>query len=312
MLEMYLSDESGKLQEVTEISRGCWINMINPAVEEINYVANHLNLPIDFIKDALDDEERSRIEKEDNDILIIVDYPYITHDEAGFPIYETIPIGMIIANNCFITVSLKETPILADFKHKKMKGFYTFKRTRFALQILYAIATYYLRYLKQINKKTDEIEKELHQSMKNKGIYALLALEKSLVYFSTSLKSNKAVLEKILRLNYLKMYEEDRDLLEDVIIENTQAIEMADTYSTILNGMMDVFASVISNNLNIVMKFLASITVILAFPTMVASFYGMNVDLPFQDSPHAFFLILLLAFILSSITAIVFWRKKFF
>jgi magnesium transporter len=312
MLEMYLTDPSGKLQEINEISKGCWINMVNPTPEEIDYVVNHFNIPVEFIKDPLDDEERSRIEKENNDILIIVDYPYITHDEKGLPIYETIPIGMIIANNCFVTVSLKETPLLESFKNNKVKGFYTFKRTRFALQILYAISTYYLRYLKQINKKTDEIEKELHQSMKNKEIYAFLALQKSLVYFSTSLKSNKAVLEKILRLNYLKMYEEDKDLLEDVIIENTQAIEMADTYTIILNGMMDVFASIISNNLNSVMKFLASITVILAFPTMVASFYGMNVGLPFQDYPYAFFLVLLFAIILSSTTAIIFWKKKFF
>ncbi|MGP7819107.1 magnesium transporter CorA family protein [Niallia sp. 01092] len=312
MLEMYLTDSTGKLQEVNEISKGCWINLINPTTEEIDHVTNHLNIPVEFMKDALDDEERSRIETEDNNILIIVDYPYITHDEAGFPIYETIPIGMIISNNCFITISLKETPILESFKQNKVKGFYSFKRTRFSLQILYAISTYYLRYLKQINKKTDEIEKELHQSMKNKEIYALLALQKSLVYFSTSLKSNKAVLEKILRLNYLKMYEEDRDLLEDVMIENTQAMEMADTYTIILNGMMDVFASVISNNVNIVMKLLASITVIFAFPTMVSSFYGMNVGLPFQDYPYAFFFILLVAIFLSTTTAIIFWKKKFF
>lgn len=312
MLEIYLSDAAGKLQEISEISKGCWINLTNPTADEIDYVVTHLNIPVEFMKDALDDEERSRIEKEDNDILIIIDYPYITHDEAGFPIYETIPIGMIIADNCFVTVSLKETPILESFKRNKIKGFYSFKRTRFSLQILYAISTYFLRYLKQINRKTDEIEKELHQSMKNKEIYAFLALQKSLVYFSTSLKSNKAVLEKILRLNYLKMYEEDKDLLEDVIIENTQAIEMADTYTVILNSMMDVFASIISNNLNSVMKFLASITVILAFPTIVASIYGMNVELPFQHEPHTFFFILLTAILLSSATAIIFWKKRFF
>lgn len=312
MLDIYLSNESGKLQKTNEITKGCWINMTNPNTDEINYICNNLDIPTDFIKDALDDEERSRIEKEDDNILIIVDFPYITHDDAGFPIYETIPIGMAIAKNCFITVSLKDTPILNDFSNQKIRDFYTYKRTRFALQILYVISTYYLRYLKQINKKTNEIENELHQSMKNKELYAFLALEKSLVYFTTSLKANKIVLEKLMRLNHLKMYDEDKDLLDDVIIENTQAIEMADTYSSILSGMMDAFASVISNNLNIVMKFLTSITIVLSLPTMVASFYGMNVDLPFQKNPHAFWLTILFAVILSSGTAIIFWKKRFF
>jgi magnesium transporter len=312
MIEFYETNAENKLQRIEGITKGCWINMISPNEEEINYISKQLNVPIEFFKDALDDEERSRIDREDNNVLIIVDFPYITHDDAGFPIYETIPIGMIITEDCFITVSLKETPILQDFQNNKIKGFNTKKKTRFALQILFVISSYYLRYLKQINKKTDEIERELHQSMKNKELYAFLSLEKSLVYFTTSLKSNKIVLEKLLRLNHLKMYDEDKDLLEDVMVENTQAIEMAETYSSILSGMMDAFASIISNNLNIVMKFLTSITIILALPTMVASFYGMNVDLPFQHSPHAFFITLGIAVFLSTITTIIFWKKRFF
>lgn len=312
MLEIFATNAENKLEKIDTITKGCWVNMVSPAEEEIHFITNQLNIPIEFFKDALDDEERSRIEKEDNTILIIVDYPYITHDDAGFPIYETIPVGMIITEDCFITVSLKDTPILSDFKNNKIKGFFTNKKTRFALQILFVISSYYLRYLKQINKKTDEIEREIHESMKNKELYAFLALEKSLVYFTTSLKSNKIVLEKILRLNYLKMYEEDKDLLEDAMIENTQAIEMAEVHSSILSGMMDAFASVISNNLNIVMKFLTSITIILALPTMVASFYGMNVDLPFSHNPHAFYITLSIAVLLSSITTFIFWKKKFF
>jgi magnesium transporter len=147
--------------------------------------------------------------------------------------------------------------------------------------------------------------------MKNKELYALLALEKSLVYFMTSLKSNKVVLDKILRFNYIKMYEEDKELLEDVMIEKIQAIEMAETYSSILSGMMDAFASIISNNLNIRMKFLTSITIILSFPTMVASFYGMNVDLPFQNNGRAFLITLGFAAFLTSVTAFIFWKKKY-
>ncbi|WP_318505984.1 magnesium transporter CorA family protein [Bacillus sp. T3] len=301
-----------KIEKLDDITKGCWINLTAPSESEINLVANKLNIPVDFFKDALDDEERSRIEREDNNVLIIVDFPYITHDDAGLPIYETIPIGMVITEDCFITVSLKETPILSDFYNNKIKGFFTNKKTRFALQILFSISTYYLRYLKQINKKTDEIERGLHRSMKNKELYALLALEKSLVYFTTSLKSNKIVLEKLLRLNHLRMYEEDKDLLEDVIIETQQAIEMAEIYSSILSGMMDAFASVISNNLNIVMKFLTSITIILALPTMVSSFFGMNVELPFQHNHDAFSYILIFVIFLSGLTTFIFWKKKFF
>ena len=312
MLEYYMTNEKNQVMKMDEITRGCWINMVHPTDEEIYSVAKKLNIPIDYFKDALDDEERSRIEKEDNSLFIIVDFPYITHDEVGFPIYETIPIGLILMEEAFITVSLNETPILEDFKNNKVRGFFTYKKTRFALQILFAISSYYLRYLKQINRKTNEVEREIHQSMKNKELYTFLALEKSLVYFTTSLKANKIVLEKMLRLNLIKMYDEDKELLEDVIIENQQAIEMAETYSSILSGMMDAFASVISNNLNIVMKFLTSFTIILALPTMVASFYGMNVGLPFQDKPYAFILIMLIAVFLSSLTTYIFWKKKFF
>lgn len=226
--------------------------------------------------------------------------------------YDTIPLGMIIADDCFITVCLKENPIFHVFAQNKIKQFYTYKKTRFSFQILYLIATSYLKYLKQIIKMTDEIEKKLHQSMKNKELFSLLNMEKSLVYFTTSLKSNNIVMQKMLKSKYMKMYEDDQELLEDVIVENQQAIEMSETHTTILSGMMDAFASVISNNLNIVMKFLTSITIILSLPTMVASFYGMNVKIPFQDYPHAFFIAMTISVILSSVTAVIFWKKRFF
>ncbi|PQD95566.1 magnesium transporter [Pradoshia eiseniae] len=312
MLEYYITDSANTLQKIDKLEKGCWVNMVAPSESEIKLISERLNIPEDFIKDPLDDEERSRLEKEDNHVLIIVDFPYIIYDDSGFPVYETLPIGLIVTEECFITISLIENPIIMDFINKKIKGFFTYKKTRFALQILFHISTYYLRYLKQINRKTDDIEKELHQSMKNEELYAFLSLEKSLVYFTTSLKSNKIVLQKMLRLNHLKMYEEDKDLLEDVIIENTQAIEMAETYHSILTSMMNTFASVISNNLNIVMKFLTSITIILSFPTIVASIYGMNVDLPYQNNPYAFVGVIFVALLLSSITTIIFWKKKYF
>ncbi|MFD0829894.1 magnesium transporter CorA family protein [Neobacillus sp. M.A.Huq-85] len=312
MLEIFKNTETKVLEKVDVVSKGCWINMYAPTAEEISRIANDAQVDVDIIKDALDDEERPRIERDNGQVYIIVDFPYIVHDDTGLAVYETIPIGIILTDDCVITVSLKDTPILEEFRKNRVKEFFTFKKTRFALQILFVISSYYLRYLKQINKKTNEIEREVHQSLKNKELYAFLALEKSLVYFTTSLKSNKVVLDKILRFNYLKMYEEDKDLLEDVIIEKTQAIEMAETYRSILSGMMNAFASIISNNLNIVMKFLTSITIILSFPTMVASFYGMNVDIPFQHATHSYAIPLVISALLTSCTAFIFWKKKYF
>lgn len=312
MMNIYLSNDKGVLQETTEITNGCWINMIAPSDQEILTVSQRLGLPLEFLKDPLDEEERSRIEKDDDNILIIVNIPVVSTDENDILLYDTIPLGMIITKECFITVCLKDNPIFHMFTQNKIKNFFTYKKTRFSFQVLYLIATSFLKYLKQISKKTDAVERELHQSLKNKELFSLLNFEKSLVYFTTSLKSNNIVMQKMLKSNYLKMYEDDQELLEDVIIENQQAIEMAETHMSILSGMMDAFASVISNNVNNIMKFLASITIIMALPTMVASYFGMNVAVPFQDNPYAFYMTLAISFVLSSITALIFWKKKFF
>lgn len=312
MIRIFHTDQAGRLHEETEMINGCWIYMVSPTEEEIMQVAEKLGVPINYLKDPLDEEERSRIEKEDNHLLIIVNVPVYLTDEEDSPIFDTVPLGMIITPEVFITVSLRDHPIFHEFMENRVKQFYTFKKTRFSLQILYQISTHYLRYLKLIYKRTNEIERELHQSMKNQELYTLLNLEKSLVYFTTSLKSNNIVLQKMLRNGLIKMYEDDQDLLEDVIIENQQAIEMAETHSSILSGMMDAFASVISNNLNIVMKFLASFTIILSIPTMVASFYGMNVPIPFQNYPHSFWIAILISLFLSSIMAFIFWKRRLF
>jgi len=312
MINIYLSNENGVIQEIFEITNGCWVNMISPSEKEIYDVSEKLDIPLEFLKDPLDEEERSRIEKDGDNILIIVNIPLASTSENGTPIYDTVPLGIIITKDCFVTICLKDNPIFHTFSENKLKNFFTYKKTRFSFQILYLMATSYLKYLKQISKMTDTIEVELHQSMKNKELFSLLNLQKSLVYFTTSLKSNNIVMQKMLKSNYLKMYDDDEELLEDVIIENQQAIEMAETHTSILSGMMDAFASVISNNVNIVMKFLTSVTIIMSLPTMVASFYGMNVPIPFQNYPFSFFVAITISFILSSITAFVFWKKKFF
>ena len=199
------------------------------------------------------------------------------------------------------------------FVNRRVREFYTFKKTRFVFQILYLNAASYLRYLRIIDRKSDQIEEKLHISQKNSELIELLELEKSLVYFTTSLRSNEVVLEKLLRTERVKKYPEDEDLLEDVIIENKQAIEMANIYSGILSGMMDAFASVISNNLNIVMKFLATVTIVLSIPTMIASFFGMNFDnIPLGHSPFGFFTIIVLTLIISGVVALLFRKKDLF
>ncbi len=311
MLKVYLSNTQGRLIQADEMVKGTWIHLTNPTEQEIAEVVRVTQIPPYFLKDPLDEEEKSRIEKEDEGTLIIVDVPMMTPNGSRHEKFITIPLGIIVTKYYLITVCLKENPILEDFTRKKIKNFYTFMKTRFVLQLLYAVSTYYLTYLKLINRKTNEIEKELRQSLKNQELFSLLNLQKSLVYFTTSLKTNQVVTQKISRGQQLKMYDEDKDLLEDVIIENRQAIEMAEIYTPIVSGLMDTFASVISNNVNHVMKILTSLTIILTFPIMIASVYGMNVPLPFQNSPHAFMTIMVASVILSSLTTLVFWKKRF-
>lgn len=293
MINMYISSNNDIIETDT-IQDGVWINMVNPTIKEVNYIANELDMDPDFINAALDEEERSRIEIDDskNHILILVDTPCISkHRDSNM--YETLPIGIISNGKVIVTVSLNDTLVLDPFIKNRVKTFYTYKKSRFILQILYKNASLYLYFLKRIDKQSNTIENELHKSMKNKELIQLLALEKSLVYFSTSLKSNELVMEKLLRHEFIRKYEEDRELLEDTIIENKQAIEMAKIYSDILAGTMDAFASIISNNLNIVMKVLTSITIVMAIPTIIASFFGMNVPVPFADTPLAFLWIIL-------------------
>lgn len=311
MINIYKSSEVGEFTELEQLEKGCWINLINPTEEEIKSVSEKLGIEPDYLKDPLDPEEKSRIERENGTLLIIIDIPVLTDKETTT--FDTIPLGMVVVEDSyFITVCLKENPIINDFANNRVKGFFTFKKTRFILQLLYRIATNYLRYLKQINRKTDQIEEQLHKSMKNQELFALLNLEKSLVYFTTSLRSNEIVMEKMLRGKFLKMYPEDEDIMEEAIIENKQAIEMAHIYSNILSGMMDAFASVISNNLNIVMKFLTSVTIVLSIPTMVAAFFGMNVGLPFQGNIHAFTFIILLTLMVSLLVTIGLVKRKLF
>jgi magnesium transporter len=311
MIKIYRSNTQGQLARIDKYTKGTWIHLIDPTDQEVKEVVEETKIPRYFIKDPLDEEEKSRIEKEDEGTLIIVDIPIMTPNGTKHEKFITIPLGIIVTDDYVITVCLKETPILEDFTRKKIKNFYTFMKTRFVLQLFYVISTYYLAYLKQINRKTNDIEKELRQSLKNQELFSLLNLQKSLVYFTTSLKTNQVVTQKISRGQYLRLYDQDQELLEDVIIENKQAIEMAEIYTPIVSGLMDTFASVISNNVNNVMKILTSLTIILTFPIMIASVYGMNIPIPFQHSPYAFAVIMIVSIVLSSITTFVFWKKRY-
>ena len=300
--------EDGAMHEKEEMQPGCWIALTNPTASEIIDIADTYQIDPDHLRAPLDEEERSRIEVEDEYTLILVDIPSI-EERNGKDWFVTIPLAIITTKDVLITVCLEETPVLTSFMDGRVRDFHTFMKTRFILQILYKNATQFLQYLRIIDKKSEVIERKLHQSQKNEELIELLELEKSLVYFTTSLRSNEVVLEKLLRIEKIKKYPEDTDLLEDVIVENKQAIEMCNIYSGILSGTMDAFASIISNNLNIVMKILTSITILMAIPTMVSSFYGMNVEgLPFP----VFWMPILLSVVLTILVAIALVKKGMF
>jgi len=317
MLRICKSDcYDGSLREIAldSLEKGAWFNLVNPTAEELHEVSTATNVHIDFLKAALDEEERSRTEIEDNCILVVTNVPIM----RGKASYDTLPLGIIITRDYFITVCLEINEVLSEFNPFNAKLFSTFKKTRFLFQILYKSSLLYLRYLRQISRLTDDIEKQLRMSMKNQELFQLLELQKGLTYFNVSLKSNGVVMEKLLRMrtntnlqHLIKMFEEDEDLLEDVIIENKQAREMVEMYSHILNGMMDTFASIISNNLNIVMKFLASMTILLAVPTMISSFFGMNVDVPFGEN-NGFLYVCLISSVMTALSAFALWKKGMF
>lgn len=312
MLKIYKTDiETNKFSEINEFEKGSWINLVNPSDEEIDNVCKNLKIQDDFIRAALDNEEKARIdiEEEENTTLFIVDVPIIEKNKNENEMYTTMPLGMIVVrDDFFITVSLNNNKVIQTFEKTKIKNFQTYKKSRFIFQILYMNASFFLRYLKQINKETEIAEYVLKKSMKNKELLKMLSLEKGLVYFTTSLKSNELVMEKTLRGKIIKLYEDDEEILEDAIIENKQAQEMAKIYSDILNGTMDAYASIISNNLNGVMKFLTSITIILAVPTMISSFWGMNVGLPLQNNPYGFVVMIIISIVLTVL--VTWWLKR--
>ncbi len=299
----------GKMTKLHGVEDGCWVNLVDPSEDELATMSSALEVEPSFLRAALDEEETSRIDSEEGHTLIIVDTPAMEKDDTGV-VYSTLPMGIIVTDRHIITVCLKETSVVRDLQTGVVKDVRTQQRTRFILNILLLVAKRYLQYLKQIDKTYNHMERQLYKSQRNKELIQLLDLEKSLVYFNTSLKANEVTLEKILRGRIVTLYEEDHDLLEDVLIEVRQAIEMAQIYSSIISGMMDAFASVISNNLNVIMKVLTSITILMTVPNIVFSFYGMNVDgLPLAQF---FWFPLLLSVVIIVAVGIILKKKDLF
>lgn len=274
----YFKTVDGRIAAIPEICEGCWVNMVRPSSEELRHVTETLSVEEDFIHAALDPEESSRVEIEEDQILMIVDTPMVEDMSGGSQIFATVPMGIIVTPDAVITVCLEDTIVLRSIAEGNVKDVHTALKTRFVFQILMRVAGRFLKDLRLIERDFTRIEQRLYDSLKNEELIQLLGLSKSLVYFSASLKANEVTMEKVLRGRILKLYEDDRDLLEDALIEIRQAIEMASIYSNILSGTMDAYASVVSNNLNIIMKVLAVMTIIMTIPNIVFGYYGMNIS----------------------------------
>ena len=309
MIQIYKNYEGHKeLEELDHIELESWVMITDPTMEELMNISRDYKIDMDDLKAALDTEERSRLENEDDYTMNIP----VVEEEEGKKWYETIPLGIFITNKIVFTVCLEQTNILKQFVDGLVSNFYTFMKTRFVYQILYNNAALFLYYLRVIDQRANQVEDLLHETYENKDLIQLYDLEKCLVYFTTALKSNEVVLEKLRKHIGLRHYEEDEELLEDVIIENKQAMEMTDIYHNILRSTMSLFGSIIDNNLNQVMKFLAAITIILELPTMISGLYGMNVNgvgMPFATKAYGFAAISIFSLIVCLIAVYILKKK---
>lgn len=307
----YFRTDNQILHEEEKMDDGAWVQMINPSIMECGEIADILNVDIEDIKAALDEEESSRIELQDGYTLILVDIPTIEirHEKQT---YTTIPLGIILTQDIIVTVCTEDTPVLKNFINNRVKEFSTKKKLRFVYQILFRTATTYQGNLRIIDKKRTEIEGRVGKYTEDADLIDLHELESTLVYFATSLRANGVVLDRLTRYKRLEQYPEDKELLGDVIVENRQAIEMTSIYRDIINGTRELMSSVIDNRLNNVMKYLTSITIVMAIPTVISGIYGMNVDekwMPFADTPHGFLIICVITLLICILT-MLFLRKK--
>ena len=305
MITIYKGTDLG-LETIAEPIGGCWINVIDPSPEEVAQLAQTLGIPQDFITYPLDMDERARTEKENGATLIVLRVPKFEGEAADAP-YITVPLGIILTDWFVATVGGVETSVIKALYGARDLS--TAKRNRFILRVLRIMANLYLQDLQKVDATVDQLEDRLQHSQRNRELLQLLKYQKSLVYFTAALKSNELILRHLEKNQLFRQFPEDLDLLEDVLTEVQQAIEMTNISGNILSQMMDAFASIISNNLNAVMKFLASITIILSLPTMIASFYGMNVDLPLGQWPWTFLIIAGVSLAVCAGVVVLFWRK---
>ncbi len=309
----YYHIEDGRLTELDKPVLSCWINVTPPfEPAELEGLAEEHSIPIDFLTDSLDVDERSRYEREDDIRLILVNTPMLNDiDKDNEAIYITAPIGIILTQDHVLTICQYENPILQRFIDGRIKGFDPANEQMFVLNILEQNVMRFMDSLKKLNIKRNMIEKELYSSSRNSEIQQLLRIEKSLVYFVNTLSSNELLNMKIKRTDFLRLgeNEEEAEFFDDIIIDNGQALSMANIYTNILSGTMDAYTSIISNNLGLFIQRLTIITIILMVPTLVASFFGMNVRIPFEDVKGAFYIVLLMA-VFSSLLLVWFFRRK--
>lgn len=310
MVKYFRTDNNLNMKQLASYKEKCWIDLVNPNDDEIEDVVALTGIPEEMLKAALDEEESARCEFEDGNFMYIVDSPYIIDTNDG-DLYSTIPIALIYNKKCIVTVSLHGNAVLADFISNRGEKLSTSEPVKFILHFLIANAKRFSLSLKQIEKKSLRLQAELHRSMKNKELIQLLSLENSLVYFSTALNTNSAVHTRLSKSYEIRNNEDYQDLYDDVIVETTQAKEMCDIYRDILKTTMDAFSSVISNNVNNIVKTLTIITIIVAVPTLIAGFFGMNVDLPFGLEVKGdrwgwqFWIIVFLSVILTTVVAVL-------
>ena len=315
MIEIYKTNDSlRKIEKVDIIEKGVWINLYSPSDVEINHVIEATSVDRSFIENSLDTEERSHIDIEDEQILISINVPVKERSAKSTKVrrYTTIPLGMIIVKDDYIiTVSSEKLDVLNNITSEKiiLGEFATYKKSRIIFQVLYKVAEEYIMFLDIINRDIEKFEDKLEKTMQNQELVKLIHFQKSMVYFDAALKSNQSVMERLKRGKIIKLYEEDEDILEDAAIENRQAMEMVTTYSEILNGMIEVFGTMVSNNLNLVMKFLTSITILISIPTLIASILGMNVVFPFATGIVGFWIVIAIC-ILATILTWVYLKKK--
>jgi len=300
-----------RLEEIRTPEPGCWINAVDPTEDELNWLVKEFPFTEEYLYDPLDIDEKARAERDEDVLFTLIKIPHFQgkKDEAPF---VTIPLGVIMNNDYIVTIAKEENVIIQEFENNRVKGLNTAKHYRFLLLILLKTATKYLMHLREINKTVDQIEDDLQYSMRNQDIFDLLKYQKVLIYYTTALKSNELMMARLNRLQLIRTYEEDEELFQDVMTEFQQAIEMTNIANNILMQMTTAYASIINNNMNKIIKTLTLITIVLYVPTLIASFFGMNVQIPGQHNPNAFSLILGVSLVLSAVILFVFLRRRWF